>query len=172
MGLYFYSSFGLLGKAFGKWMVVLVLALPLLWHLSNACVVSKNRLCGRISSRSTLTKLCLVSVDGTDFKIQEPYPFFKGWYSHKFKPAVYYEVAICIAKGNIVWINGPYPEGLFSDLCIFCFLLKWLLFPWEMVKVDLGYRGELFHCSTKEHCRDDIQCKEKSTVWTHHETVN
>ena len=114
-----------------------------------------------------------MSVDGTDFKIQEPSPFWKGWYSHKFKgPAVRYEVAICIATGDIVWINGPYPAGFFSDLRIFRFVLKGLLYPWEMVEVDLGYRGEPLHCSTKEHYRDEVQCIEKSTVRARHETVN
>ena len=28
---------------------------------------------------------CKVSVDGTDFRIQEPSPFSKSWYSHKFR---------------------------------------------------------------------------------------
>ena len=32
-----------------------------------------------------------VSIDGTDFRIQEPSPFSSSWYSHKFKgPGVLY----------------------------------------------------------------------------------
>ena len=60
--------------------------------------------------------LCLVTVDGTDFPIQEPKPFSPIWYSHKFKGAgLRYEVAVSIQTGWIVWLNGPYPAGQFND---------------------------------------------------------
>ena len=59
---------------------------------------------------------CKVTVDGTDFRIQEPIPFNPKWYSHKFKgPGLRYEVAICIKTGWIVWVNGPFPAGEWSD---------------------------------------------------------
>ena len=55
---------------------------------------------------------CKVTVDGTDFRIQEPIPFNPKWYSYKFKgPGLRYEVAICIKTGWIVWVNGPFPAG-------------------------------------------------------------
>jgi hypothetical protein len=61
-----------------------------------------------------------VSVDGTDFRINQPTPFWKGWYSQKFKSAgVHYEVTISIQSGDIVWIHGPFPCGKFPDLTIF-----------------------------------------------------
>lgn len=51
---------------------------------------------------------CLVSVDGTDFRIQQPSVFSKIWYSHKFKgPGLRYEVAVSILTGDIVWLHGP-----------------------------------------------------------------
>lgn len=51
---------------------------------------------------------CLISVDGTHCPVNEPWPFEKKWYSHKFNgPAVAYEVAVGITTGFIVWINGP-----------------------------------------------------------------
>ena len=125
---------------------------------------------------------CLVSVDGTDFQIQEqsPFcqiqeqsPFWKGWYSHKFKgPGLRYEVGVCIATGDIVWVNGPYPAGKFSDLSIFCHVLKWMLLPFEMVEADAGYRGEPACVSDKTHWLTEAQKDQKDTVRARHETVN
>ena len=55
---------------------------------------------------------CKITVDGTNFWIQEPIPFNPKWYSHKFKgPGLRYEVTICIKTGWIVWVNGPFPAG-------------------------------------------------------------
>jgi hypothetical protein len=52
---------------------------------------------------------CRVSVDGTDFQMQEPFPFNKGWMSHKFMgAALKYEVCVSIYSGDIVWIHGPH----------------------------------------------------------------
>jgi hypothetical protein len=63
--------------------------------------------------------ICLVTCDGTDFKIDEPSPFSSKWYSQKFRHAgLRYEVCICIQTGWIVWINGPYPPGFWPDLSI------------------------------------------------------
>ena len=60
-----------------------------------------------------------ITVDGTDFRIQEPVPFDTGWFSHKFKgPGVRYEVGIAIQTGWIVWVNGPFMCGNWPDLRI------------------------------------------------------
>jgi len=61
----------------------------------------------------------LVTIDGTDFKINEPTPFSRKWYTQKLKHAgLRYEVGICIQTGWIVWINGPYAPGDWPDLAI------------------------------------------------------
>ena len=84
-----------------------------------------------------------MTVDGTDFRIQQPHPFNKKWYSHKFKgPGLRYEVAVCIQTGDVVWINGPFPCGKWPDLKIFQLRLKHMLGPEEKVEADDGYRGE------------------------------
>ena len=95
------------------------------------------------------------------------YPFDKKWYvitcmeahflnnrisclnslqnrfSHKFKGAgVRYEVAVCIATGHIVWVNGPFPCGAWPDIKIFRFRLKRMLRRGEKVEADRGYRGD------------------------------
>jgi hypothetical protein len=85
-----------------------------------------------------------VSVDDTDFRINQPTPLWKGWYSHKFKSVgVRYEVAISIQSGDIVWIHGPFSCGKFPDLTIFQMGLKQMLLPTsERSKADGDYRGE------------------------------
>ena len=60
-----------------------------------------------------------MSIDGTDFKINEPTPFSSKWYSHKLKHAgLRYEVGVCLQTGWIVWTNGPYRPGQWPDLPI------------------------------------------------------
>jgi hypothetical protein len=57
-----------------------------------------------------------VTVDGTDFRINEPTDFSTKWFSHKFKgPGLRYEVAIS-KRGDIIHIQGPYPCGKWPDI--------------------------------------------------------
>ena len=59
---------------------------------------------------------CLVSIDGTDFVVNEEHPFNSKWFGFKFKNAgVRYEIGICIQTGEIVWVNGPFPCGSYPD---------------------------------------------------------
>ena len=63
---------------------------------------------------------CLITVDGTDYEIEQPKPFSKIWYDCKHNgPGVRYEVAVSINGGDIVWINGPYKSGSWPDIKIF-----------------------------------------------------
>lgn len=80
------------------------------------------------------------SVDGVDVSIFEPVPFDRKWYSHKSNtPALRYEVAVSIEKGEIVWINGPFPAGESNDLQIFRRGLKYILDLEEVMVADKGY---------------------------------
>ena len=84
-----------------------------------------------------------MTVDGTDFQIQEPSPFESRWYSHKFKgPGLRYEVAVSILGGDIVHTNGPFPCGTWLDISIFRSMLMDKLLPGEFVEADKGYRGQ------------------------------
>jgi hypothetical protein len=88
-------------------------------------------------------RYCMVTVDGTDFRIFEPTPFSPMWYSHKFKgPGVRYEVALSINGGDIVHIHGPFACGAWPDISLFRDRLAHMLLPGEMVEADRGYRGE------------------------------
>lgn len=84
-----------------------------------------------------------ITVDGTDCKIQEPLPFDRKWFSHKFKgPGVRYEIGICIQTGWIVWVNGPFPCGRYPDLKIARLGLIPQLDDGEHYVADGGYRDQ------------------------------
>ena len=83
---------------------------------------------------------CLITVDGTDFRIAEQGKIF---YSHKYKKSgLRYEVGLCILTGDIVWINGPYECGTWPDISIFRNSLISHLSYGERVEDDGGYIGE------------------------------
>jgi DDE superfamily endonuclease len=115
---------------------------------------------------------CLVTVDGTDFRIGEPVPFRRVWYSQKYSgPALRYEVAVCIATGDIVAFNGPFAPKTNPDITIFRYGLKRQLGPAEKVVCDKGYKGDTRTCtpynSLNKHHR-----KAMSVARARHETVN
>ena len=83
---------------------------------------------------------CYVSVDGTDFGIDEPKPFSAQWYSHKLNRAgLRYGVCIWAEIKRIVWASGPCPACSHSDVKIFREALKPLLGQFEFVIADCGY---------------------------------
>ena len=68
---------------------------------------------------SVIGQHCFISLDGTDFHIQEPSPFNPMWYSHKFEGlGVWYEVGICLQMGWIVWWYGTFPYRMDPDVSI------------------------------------------------------
>ena len=88
---------------------------------------------------------CLITVDGTDFQIPQKGLPKKGnaFASHKFagKSALRYELGVSILGGDLVWIQGPYPAGKYTDIKIFNKVLRHYLEPGERVEADDGYRG-------------------------------
>lgn len=113
-----------------------------------------------------------VSVDGTDFKTQEPYPFNKKMMSHKFQgAALKYEVAISIYSGDIVWVYGPH-RGAKHDLTIFREKLKEKLDEGEMVEADKGYEGEPDWIRSKEDYSTRDERREKGRVRNRQESCN
>ena len=158
------------------------------FEIKNA--FNKCLICTYLSSFHTQIKIkdrykedkgndCLLSVDCVDFRICEPYPYdsawSKKWSSHKFKmkPAVRYEIAICILTGEICWINGPWPCGQFNDWKIFneCGL-RTFLEPDERVEADAGYsHGDpevcktpngVFHPEKKKNIRNRVRARQET----------
>jgi hypothetical protein len=82
---------------------------------------------------------CLLSVDGTDFRIAMRYR--KVFWSYKFKKSgLLYEVGLCIKTGSSWW-SGPYAPGKWNDLAIFRDSLVSMLEPGERCETDRGYQG-------------------------------
>jgi len=107
-----------------------------------------------------------------DFGIFEPSPYNPGWYSFKINgPGIHYKVAINIQNGWIVWVNGPYPAGAYSDsrTAVDCSLLDNLQ-PGETVIVDWGYKGhgEVFKWPTGQQNALE-KMKSQSRAW--HESL-
>ena len=111
-----------------------------------------------------------MSVDGTNFRIEEPTEFDKTWYSHKFKKAaVKYEVGLDM-KGNIAWINGPF-RGSENDLAIFRRELLPRIPTGRLVIADKGYRGVDIVSVPNGLEEKEIQ-RFKSVILARHETIN
>ena len=114
-----------------------------------------------------------MTVDGTDFRIQEPSPFSRDWYGHKFHgPGVRYEIAIFIQTAYIVWVTGPFPCGAYTDITIFRRNLEKRLLLGEKVLADGGYQDR--HGGTTEtpnglHTFDQYM---KQVARARHETIN
>ena len=74
-----------------------------------------------------------MTVDGTDFRIPQKGAATKGnaFASHKYagKSALRYELGVDILAGNLVWIQGPYPAGKYTDIKIFNKVLRNFLEP-------------------------------------------
>jgi hypothetical protein len=87
---------------------------------------------------------CTMTVDGTYFCIPHKGVAMKGnaFTSHKYtgKSALRYELGVDILVGNLVWIQGPYPAGKFTDIKMFNKVLRNFLEPGERVEADEGYR--------------------------------
>lgn len=115
---------------------------------------------------------CLVSVDGTDFRIPHA---GRRFYSYKYKASgLRYEVALCILSGEIVWLNGPFEPGIWNDISIFRSALLGELEEGERVEADDGYSGEAprhVKCPCSIAQRDDTD-EMQSIVRRRHETVN
>jgi hypothetical protein len=88
---------------------------------------------------------CTMTVNGTDFRIPQKGTATKGnaFASHKYagKSTLRYELGVDILPGNLVWIQGLYPAGKYTDIKIFNKVLRNFLEVDERVEADKGYRG-------------------------------
>ncbi len=98
----------------------------------------------------------------------------KKFYSHKFKSsALRYEVALSIQLGEICWIYGPKPPGLYNDLQFFRMGLMLELDANEKVVADGVYRAEAPHRVKAPHTIFSFRNEEEEKrVRSRHEHIN
>ena len=115
-----------------------------------------------------VTFFVMMTVDGVDCHLQEPYPFSREWCSHKFHSSgLRYEISLSIFTGTIVWINGPYPCGSYPDVKIFRDELKGNLIDSENVLADKGYKDH--KCVLWD---SKLGKRNSSLLPARHETIN
>lgn len=113
---------------------------------------------------------CFVSLDGTDYRIPEPTPFDRKWYSHKFNgPGIRYEVGLCLQTGSIVWANGGFPCGAFPDLKIAREAYIYAVEENEMTLADRGYNDEKYFIFPSTN---DFSSAQQKKFMARHETIN
>ena len=118
-------------------------------------------------------QVCLMTVDGTDFLVQEPCPFDPGYYSHKLEHAgLRYEIGICIKTGWIVWVNGPFPCGDWPDLRIARSSLHHELCADEVCAADTGYMDQHGFSFNPNKGEIDFEERTHALARARHETVN
>jgi len=131
---------------------------------------SMNVICWE-KRKTPMPHKCYVSLDGTDFRIQEPSPFDPKWYSHKFKgPGLRYEIGISIASGDIVWAYGPAPCGSWSDLKIARTGIVRVMEHGEMIIADGGYKDARYFITPNGLNNRDSRIQ--TVIRARHETVN
>ena len=114
-----------------------------------------------------------MSVDCTDFRMYEPFPFNPIWFSHKFNGvALRYELGICIQTCLIVWKNAPWPPGDYPDLLIYQCYLKNNLLQGECAEADEGYRGDDTTRTPNDFEGRADWRKMKSLARARHKTIN
>ena len=115
---------------------------------------------------------CMTSADCTDCPYQAT---GKYWFSFKFKDSgLCYLIVISIKHGDIVWIDGPFPCGVYNDIKIFRWAFKEYLDEHEWVEADDGFIREApehVKCP-KSFVRDELKLALQSHVQSRHETVN
>lgn len=111
---------------------------------------------------------CFCSIDGVDFKIDEPTPFSSRWFSHKFRgPGLRYEIGLCIRSGNIVWKHGGYPCGEYSDLKLAREAYIYSVCRGEYTMADKGYNDAAYFILPNL-----INQNTHKFIMSRHETVN
>ena len=122
---------------------------------------------------------CTMTVNGTDFLIPQKGAATKGtaFASHKYagKSALRYELGVDILTGNLVWIQGPYPAGKYTDIKIFNKVLRNFLELGKWVEADEeGYRGhpDKIKCPGSDANPAENRAMQGRAVRARHETLN
>jgi hypothetical protein len=95
-------------------------------------------------------------VNGTDFHVTQKGTVTKenAFASHKYvgKSTLRYELGMSILGGDLVWIQGPYPMGKFTNIKVFNNVLHHFLDPGDQIEANEGYVGH----PTKIKCPQNV----------------
>jgi hypothetical protein len=88
---------------------------------------------------------CLMTINGTNFHVPQKGLPKKGnaFASHKYvgKSALRFRLGVSIWGGGLMWIQGPYPAGKYTNIMIFNKVPTNFLEPGKRVEADDGYCG-------------------------------
>ncbi len=120
---------------------------------------------------------CLMSIDGTDFRILQKGAATRGnaFGFHKYvgKSALRYKLEIDILARNLAWVSRPYPTGKWNDIKKIMNELAHCLEPGERVEADNGYVGhaDKVKCTNKD-CNPTENLAMQACVRSRHKTFN
>lgn len=104
---------------------------------------SSDIICWENRNKDDVGNECRTSLDSFDSPIDEPNPFWKGWFSKKLGGAgLRYETCVSLRGGDIVWFSGPWACGADNEITTFRRGLIQCLDDGECVESDRGLRGE------------------------------
>ena len=113
-----------------------------------------------------------LTIDGVHFKLYNPDPFNKKWFSHKFHSAgIIYEIGLNVHIGDICWAYGKYPAGV-SDITMAREGILRVLTPGEMLIADEGYRGEPNKIATPVAQTGHPMNRQHKLIMARHEHIN
>jgi hypothetical protein len=99
-----------------------------------------------------------------------------NWFaSHKyaFESILRYKIGVSILDGDLVWIQGPYPVGQFTDIPIFNKVLWHFLEPGKCVEANNGYVGTTDKIKCPDNSCNPAKKEEmQSRIWSCHKTIN
>lgn len=94
---------------------------------------------------SSVDQTSFCSLEGIDFKITEPKPSNHLWHSHKCRgPGLRYEIGLNIRTGHIVWADGGYPCGEYTDLKLAHELYVLMVINGEKTIATKGHKDDKF----------------------------
>jgi hypothetical protein len=131
--------------------------------VSSSCVVWTRSRVGKVTTADDFDGRlgahdvgndCTMKVNGTDFRILQKGITKKGnaFASHKYaeKSALQYKLGVDILAGSLVWIQGPYLAGKYTDIKFFNIVLRHFLEPGKQVEANEGYHGHVKKINARE----------------------
>jgi DDE superfamily endonuclease len=115
-----------------------------------------------------------MSLDGTHCPVVEPTEFDPEMCSPKLNHAAYaYEIGVSTRRSAIIWMNGPFKAGKYTDIKIFREKgLRQQMPNGKKAIADKGYNGEPDFLATPNRMDSHVLKKFKRRARARHESLN